>query len=687
MTTTAKPSPAQAAAIAYFHDGTPSSVRHNQASYTACRREGWIREIEVFPFHAATDAGIRAIDREAPVHLHTGFAVDGQATCGEQITDTTQTTTDVTEATCRTCRVAYRTAEQPVTTRCSDLSCRDRAVKVVTWTPPGSQCGNAFCQKHVDERIHLVASYSPQTVPVAEGAYALIADGDGTQVGICRHCGHNIYLYFAVAGREGNWWREGRFDETGRCGNGEQRTGTVVHHEPVLTVAEFDAALGATACGRTHPHPMSDCREARMPTDTGGMAADAERGQLIILAEEASGLTPQPTDAMQAMQRLVDDEATARAAYEQACAAARTAVAARNAAGRALLDATIARRRAGERAAVEAVAATGPIAAEWAQAQTGPEPVGEFADDIDPDAERARCVYDGRPIARRKGRENWVHADERGGRSCYRDAILGDRRAATPAEVTAEVIAVVDEPVPAVPVTHIRSIGAHRHNLCPVLGGQATYPGAATCETCVRVYVEAEYPGDTALDYATRLAKAAELLLKAWEAAGQVLCDYGYPLGGMVERIDWCRLPAGHEGGHVSTEEPKRSYGNAGLVRRSRVVPESGPDSVEQAAQWVAASGIPVYPYEAVRAWLDGLGVPVPVGVHHLMAEIRRAVIAAGDAGYQAGRDSLAAELEQTQVALVDSRRLSATYANEAGALKAALEHRRAEAAGPVPAT
>lgn len=60
-------------------------------------------------------------------------------------------------------------------------------------------------------------------------------------------------------------------------------------------------------------------------------------------------------------------------------------------------------------------------------------------------------------------------------------------------------------------------------------------------------------------------------------------------------------------------------------------------DSVDAAARWVEASGIPVHPPKAIRAWLDGLGVPVPFGIHTLLAGIRRGVIATGDVAYKAG--------------------------------------------------
>lgn len=64
---------------------------------------------------------------------------------------------------------------------------------------------------------------------------------------------------------------------------------------------------------------------------------------------------------------------------------------------------------------------------------------------------------------------------------------------------------------------------------------------------------------------------------------------------------------------------------------------QGSPDQVAQATRWIDAAAIPVIDRD-VRAWLDRLGVPVPAGIWPLMTEIRRAVIAAGDAGYAAGR-------------------------------------------------
>lgn len=65
--------------------------------------------------------------------------------------------------------------------------------------------------------------------------------------------------------------------------------------------------------------------------------------------------------------------------------------------------------------------------------------------------------------------------------------------------------------------------------------------------------------------------------------------------------------------------------------------PPADMDKVDSAVRWMTASGIPPQTPDAIRAWLDRLGVPVPVGIYALMGEIQRAVIAAGDAAYQVG--------------------------------------------------
>lgn len=107
MTVTAKPTTAQAAVIAYFHDGTKPTVRTNQATDTVCLRNGWTENIDKFPFARATDAGIRAIGRETPTHLYTGLGEDAKAVCGEQVGEQTKTATSIDGTTCRACTAAY----------------------------------------------------------------------------------------------------------------------------------------------------------------------------------------------------------------------------------------------------------------------------------------------------------------------------------------------------------------------------------------------------------------------------------------------------------------------------------------------------------------------------------------------------------------------------------------------------
>ncbi|MGX4657081.1 hypothetical protein ACWCHM_26030 [Micromonospora sp. SCSIO 07396] len=90
----------------------------------------------------------------------------------------------------------------------------------------------------------------------------------------------------------------------------------------------------------------------------------------------------------------------------------------------------------------------------------------------------------------------------------------------------------------------------------------------------------------------------------------------------------------GPDAGDSQPEVPAPSPGSG----PARV--QGSPDRVAQAAGWIAAAGIPVIDRD-VRAWLDRLGVPVPVGIWPLMTEIRRAVIAAGDAGYAAAPEPI----------------------------------------------
>ncbi|MGC5033389.1 hypothetical protein [Micromonospora sp. DT229] len=96
-------------------------------------------------------------------------------------------------------------------------------------------------------------------IPLAEGTYTQLADGSGTQVATCRHCGHHIYLYLRLAGSR-NPWRGGEYDETGRCPiEVEERAGTPVPHDPAVTFAERERAIASASCGTAYEHSLAVC--------------------------------------------------------------------------------------------------------------------------------------------------------------------------------------------------------------------------------------------------------------------------------------------------------------------------------------------------------------------------------------------------------------------------------------------
>jgi hypothetical protein len=93
--------------------------------------------------------------------------------------------------------------------------------------------------------------------PLAEGTSQVLHDG--TQVAACRHCGHGIYLYPALLHRS-DPWREGVYDETGRCRLGEDRARIPVLHEPTVTLVERDDAQIASACDTAADmHTLAEC--------------------------------------------------------------------------------------------------------------------------------------------------------------------------------------------------------------------------------------------------------------------------------------------------------------------------------------------------------------------------------------------------------------------------------------------
>ncbi|MFF3867373.1 hypothetical protein [Micromonospora sp. NPDC001898] len=102
--------------------------------------------------------------------------------------------------------------------------------------------------------------------------------------------------------------------------------------------------------------------------------------------------------------------------------------------------------------------------------------------------------------------------------------------------------------------------------------------------------------------------------------------------------------------------DDEQDQGDDGTPGSDQARAQDQPDPADLATRWIDAAGIPVIGRD-VRAWLDQLGVPVPVGIWPLMAEIRRAVIAAGDAGYDAGRRAQGLRLATWEQQAVDAVR------------------------------
>jgi len=151
-------------------------------------------------------------------------------------------------------------ATEPVTTGCDASMCSRAAVALIVWSPEsGGQLCKAYCEPDADRVVAMLAGRTVVRIPLADGSISYLADGGGTQVATCYHCGHAIYLYPALRGRR--WpWRDGLYDETGRCALGEDRQRVPVRHEPAVTVAERDYARAAATCSTSGDlHPLADC--------------------------------------------------------------------------------------------------------------------------------------------------------------------------------------------------------------------------------------------------------------------------------------------------------------------------------------------------------------------------------------------------------------------------------------------
>jgi len=151
-------------------------------------------------------------------------------------------------------------ANEPVTTGCEGPLCRQTANDlVVYWPDSGVGQVRALCPAHRDAFTARNPGARIEVFPLADGTHTYLAHGDGTQIATCRHCGHAIYLYPALRGAR-EPWRDGEYDETGRCTVGEERQGVRVVHEPAVTLAERDWARAASTCTTTVDlHPIGDC--------------------------------------------------------------------------------------------------------------------------------------------------------------------------------------------------------------------------------------------------------------------------------------------------------------------------------------------------------------------------------------------------------------------------------------------
>jgi hypothetical protein len=152
-------------------------------------------------------------------------------------------------------------ATSPLAPTCTEFSCMRPAVNLVVWSPPYGQHATTLCQADTEQRVPRLPN--PRVIPLAEGTYTQLADGSGTQVATCRHCGHVIYLHLPLVGSR-NPWRGGEYDETGRCIiEVEERAGTPVPHEPALIPAERHQAVSAVLCGTPYEHSLADCSTRR----------------------------------------------------------------------------------------------------------------------------------------------------------------------------------------------------------------------------------------------------------------------------------------------------------------------------------------------------------------------------------------------------------------------------------------
>jgi hypothetical protein len=159
----------------------------------------------------------------------------------------------------RPCRRCAEATEH-VSIGCGAVLCTRTAMNLVVWSPPaGRDQTKALCHTHTEQLIATVGAHTARVIRLADGTLSYVDDGSGTQIATCRGCGHAIYLYPALIGRR-EPWRDGVYDETGRCGPAEDRHAIRMVHEPAITVAERDYARAAATCDTAaNLHPLAAC--------------------------------------------------------------------------------------------------------------------------------------------------------------------------------------------------------------------------------------------------------------------------------------------------------------------------------------------------------------------------------------------------------------------------------------------
>ena len=163
----------------------------------------------------------------------------------------------------RLCRRCVEATEQ-VSIGCGAALCTRTAINLVLWSPPAGRAQTkALCHTDTEQLVAIAGDRVARVIRLEDGTLSYVDDGSGTQVATCRGCGHAIYLYPALLGRR-EPWRDGVYDETGRCGPAEDRQAIRVVHEPAITVAERDYARAAAICGTAADlHPLANCPARR----------------------------------------------------------------------------------------------------------------------------------------------------------------------------------------------------------------------------------------------------------------------------------------------------------------------------------------------------------------------------------------------------------------------------------------